>query len=278
MFNNIDDADDEFIKTFSFSKKLGQNFLINDFIKNKIVDEVSTVFDFSNSKIIEIGPGSGAITTTLLKRGWTVLAIELDKKLCEFLNLKFSHYKNFILFNDDCLSFTLNDYVFPNDLIFSNTPYSITTSIIQKFICEWNPINAMFLTQKEVADRIISFKNSKKYSAFSVFCQTFLTIKKLFDVSANAFYPSPTISSSLLLLSKKKLNFNLDPFKYLQFLFDCFSMRRKTLLNNLKAKYNIHLIFEIMTELNINTNIRPQELDSTQFVDIYRKLFYEKNI
>ena len=260
--------ENDFINNFNFSKKLGQNFLIDLKVKERILNNIRS-FVLPNDLILEIGPGIGAITKEIVKEN-NVIVVELDKELVQYL--KKLNLKNLTIIEGDCLSINLDRYLKEVKLIFSNTPYNITTQMIQKFIEEWDCNQALFLMQKEVAIRISENINHKKYAAFSIYCQTFLEINNLFDVSNQAFIPKPKVTSSLVYLLKKNMYVELNKKAYWLFLSKCFLNRRKTLFNNLKQFCNditINSIFKFLN-LTINNPIRAQELSYEQFVEIYK--------
>ena len=271
--NNKFINENDFINNFNFSKKLGQNFLINNTIKERIIKTIRSFVLFDDF-ILEIGPGIGAITKKIVNTNH-VIAIELDEELVNYLNnLRLNNLK---VVYGDCLKLNLNDYLNNVKLIFSNTPYGITTQMIQKFIEEWNCNQALFLMQKEVPTRFCAKINDKKYAAFSIYFQIFLELNNLFILSNNAFFPQPKVTSSLIYLFKKNKEIELNKKAYLTFLNKCFLNRRKTLFNNLKQFCNIdiiNLIFKYL-HLDITSTIRAQELNYEQFINIYK--IYENN-
>lgn len=262
----------EYIESFKFSKKLGQNFLIDEKVKERINFFIRS-FLLTNSNILEIGPGIGAITKLLLV-DHNVIVIEIDERIIQYWNQQ--KINNLTVIHGDCLNLSFNKYITNNDLIFSNTPYAITTAMIDKFITTWNTNQAIFLMQKEVADRILANVNNKKYSAYSVYVQTFLNLKKLMDVSNKAFIPQPKVISTLVHL-EKRVSDDIDKLKYWKFVSHAFSMRRKTLFNNLKSICNEQTIIEIAKMLNItkDSKIRAQELSFNEFIRMFK--IYEQN-
>lgn len=263
-----------FLKNQKFfaSKKMGQNFLINESIKKKIVN---SAFATKNDLIIEIGPGLGAITEIILKYELNLLAIELDKRLFFELQKNFSLRKNFLIINNDILKLDLNKVIkdnfnrkFENIIVVANLPYSISTKIIS-FLATNTIVNkAIIMVQKEMAQRMVAKVNSKKYNAFTSWINLICHSEILFDVSSDNFIPKPKVMSSVI-----KLEFNLkyskeqlDEFK--TFLFECFKNRRKTLFNNLLNIYPKYDIKKILEELNIPITIRAQELSSEKLIEI----------
>ena len=265
----------QFLDQFSFSKKWGQNFLIDVKTKERIINYVRS-FLFVNPPLLEIGPGMGALTKELCIT-YPMTCVEVDPQLVNYLKgLKLS---NLTIINQDCLSSSFNELLTNNTLIYSNTPYSITTAMIRHFIDTWKNNHCIFLMQQEVASKISAFENSSDYGAFSVYVQTFLKIDLLFNVNASCFYPTPKVSSTLVDLQKesKDLNANLDHERYWAFLSKCFLMRRKTLINNLKSFCKKETIKEICNYLQIEeaSKVRAQELTYLQFIGMFN--VYEAN-
>ena len=254
-------------------KSLGQNFLIDKNIINKII-EIGNID--KNRTVIEIGPGYGnlteAIVSTYPKK---ILAIEKDKKLTLLLMEKFKNIKNIKVINADFLNLIKNKNLDNNSLVFGNLPYNISTQILANLITlkKWPPWfdHLIFMFQKEVADRIIAKPNTKEFSRLTVLSNWRLDIKKHFDVSKNCFFPRPKVNSTILSFKPKKNNFfylknpkNLE--KITQVLF---SNRRKMINKNLKKLFKTKLF--LLNELNINLKKRPEELSNETFYKIAMK-------
>ena len=265
----------QFLDQFSFSKKWGQNFLIDVKTKERIINYVRS-FLFVNPPLLEIGPGMVALTKELCIN-YPMTCVEVDPKLVKYLkSLKLA---NLTIFNQDCLEPSFNELLKENTLIYSNTPYSITSAMIRHFIDEWKNNHCIFLMQQEVASKISAFENSSDYGAFSVYVQTFLKIDLLFNVNANCFYPSPKVSSTLVDLQKNRttLNAKINHELYWSFVSKCFLMRRKTLINNLKTfckKETIKVLCDYL-QIDETSKIRAQELTYSQVVALYQ--IYEAN-
>ena len=212
-------------------KKWGQNFLIDPNISNKII----AVLDANkNQHVLEIGPGKGALTIPLSKIANQITAVEIDPMLCEYLNQK--KIDNVKIYNVDILDFDFS--VMPKNYVaIGNLPYNISTPILFKFMKQtgWNKLVVML--QKEVAERIISSENSKKYGRISIMLQTFFDLKLEFHIPKTVFKPQPKITSSLLSLSpKKNINIKYDDLK--KIVEAAFKHRRKKLKHNLKLIIN----------------------------------------
>lgn len=268
MKHEICISENDFIEKFKFSKKFGQNFLIDKKIQERIYLSFRSCILSTNIQVIEIGPGIGALTKYLCK-DFDVVAIEIDSNIVKYL--RSLHLNNLKIIEGDCLEFDFNKIINKNGFLFSNTPYSITTQIITKFINEWNFISGLLLVQKEVATRITCLVNSKSYSAFSVFCQTYLESKILFDINQDAFIPSPNVVSTLIYIHKKNNNMlSFDKNLYMKFLQNCFKMRRKKILNNLKLFCNNELLNYLNQKFMLE-NKRAQELTTIEFIAIYEE-------
>jgi len=263
-----------FLKKENFfpSKKMGQNFLINPKIKEKIVN-AAKISD--QDTILEIGPGFGAITKMIIPRCKKLFAIELDKRLFAYLNKNFSE-KNFFLFNDDILKFDLNEMILDNNLenlkVIANLPYSISSKIIIQLLQVKQVSEIYILVQKEMAFRISASTNTKQYNALSALINYFCETKQLFIVNPGEFYPIPKVDSVFLKLTKLDVDFSKFS-EYSSFFRVCFLNKRKKLSNNLLTIFNIEKIKESYLKLNLDSNIRPSELSGIQLVQLYNDLY-----
>ena len=184
-------------------KSLGQNFLIDKNILNKIVN----VTQIQNKNVLEIGPGTGNLTSYILSKNPKIFfAIEKDNNLADILKNKFKNNLNII--NKDILDIDETNFYNENLTVFGNLPYNISTEILSKWILNlkdkfwFDCLVLMF--QKEVADRIIAKFNTANYGRLSIICNWKLHIKKICDIKPSAFSPKPKIDSSLLIFYPKK--------------------------------------------------------------------------
>ncbi|MCV3743476.1 16S rRNA (adenine(1518)-N(6)/adenine(1519)-N(6))-dimethyltransferase RsmA [Ureaplasma sp. ES3154-GEN] len=262
-------------ESFVPSKKMGQNFLLSNQIKKRIVDEADVGPD---DLVIEIGPGLGAITDILVQRAKFVQAIELDKRLYAHL-IERIKVINFNVINQDVLKLDLDQLIldllakqsYKNIKVVANLPYSISSKIIEKLIkCQFIQ-KSFIMVQKEMADRITARVNSKDYNAFSVFVQMFAESTTLFDVPPQNFYPAPQVMSSVVLLENTPAVCN-DPHTMLKFLRLSFLNRRKKLVNNLCTVYPKSRVLDALNELKLNENIRAQNLTQTNFINLFKIL------
>ena len=250
-------------------KSLGQNFLID----RKVLEQITDTVEIKNKEILEIGPGTGNLTTYILKKKpKKVYVIEKDHNLSDLLIEKFDKEINII--NKDVLKIAENEISKDKLTVFGNLPYNISTEILSKWISGikknfwFNELVLMF--QKEVADRIISKSNNSNYGRLSILSNWKLNVKKIIDIKPESFYPKPKINSSLLLFTPKKEFFNLKDSKNLEMITRIFFSQRRKML-----KRSFNKIFKdpksISEKLDIDLNMRPQNLDP----DLYYKLTKE---
>ena len=251
-------------------KFLGQHFLIDDNISKKIVDNIN----FKKfKKVIEIGPGKGALTKHLLHIKDILTLIEVDNESVVFLKNEFLNEKLDIIEND-FLKFDIQS-AYPSEeniLIIGNFPYNISSQILFKSIDNYKSVKAVIgMFQKEVAERIISKNNSKQYGILSVKTQLFYDAKILFDVSPNVFFPKPKVNSAVISLTRKE-NINIDcDLELLDRIIKLsFQHRRKKIKKSLK-KLDIE---ENILEDSIFES-RPEQLTIEEFVKLTKKISSE---
>ena len=253
-------------------KSLGQNFL-----KDKsVLEKITSITPINNRTILEIGPGTGNLTSYILKNNpKKVFVIEKDNDLAEYLNNTFKDQLTII--NDDVLNIDENLLFDEKVTVFGNLPYNISTEILSKWIINLNDnfwFNHLILMfQKEVADRIIATFDKTTYGRLSILANWKLNIKKIFDIKPDSFSPKPKIDSSLLYFSPKVDFFKIKDVKNLEIVTRVFfSQRRKMLKKPFNQLFNGNQ--EILDKLKIDLSLRPQNLD----FDTYYKLTseYEK--
>lgn len=262
----------------SANKSLGQNFLINDSVVNKIVESAEIT---KNDLVIEIGPGLGNLTEFLLEKAGKVIAIELDQRMLEILNDRFSLYDNFEIINEDVLKVNLNELIsknknseIKNAKIVANLPYYITTPITMKLLEEKLDIETItVMVQKEVADRLIAIPGEKLSGAITYSVYYYATSENVTIVENNSFIPEPEVDSEVIKLSIRK---NppvelLDEDQFFKTVKASFMQRRKTLINALvnggilKSKQDAKKLFD---DLNMNYNTRGESLSIEMFAEI----------
>lgn len=247
---------------FSLKKGLSQNFLIDQNIVDKIISSAEVT---SGDTVLEIGPGSGALTASLLEKGATVYAIELDSIASNILKKYLGHNKNFHLINDDILKIDLS-FLPHGTKIVSNLPYHITSPIIAKLAESANTLGKIIIMiQKEMADRILAKAPSKNRSSFSVFTSYYFDKKALFTVKPGCFTPRPKVDSVILSLVPKKALAYENPDNYFKFIRTAFSQKRKMIASIIKNNN----ISEILEKIGCNKNARAEELSESEFMKLY---------
>lgn len=259
---------------FDYKKNLGQNFLQD---KN-IIDKIVNAPDYGdNNLVIEIGPGAGALTKELLKKVDRAILYEVDTRLEKILNKELSTFVNYELIFDDFLNRDVNKdiskYDFDNLYIVANLPYYVTTPIITKIINDKIPTNEIvIMIQKEVADRFSAKPGSKEYGQITVFLNYFFDIDNVCNVSKNCFFPKPKVDSAVIKMKRKESNDyikNFDVFNRL--VKDSFRFKRKTIKNNLVG-YDLDIINNILTKYGFDINTRSENIPYNVFVEIANEL------
>lgn len=254
------------MKNFDYKKSLGQNFLIDKNIINKIVDSIDSK---KEDLIIEIGPGSGALTKELVKRESDIICFEIDERLKERL-YSIDSKKLKIVFGD-FLKIKLDDYIdyskYKNIYFVGNLPYYITTAIINKIVSESKPYQIVIMIQKEVADRFNAKVGTKQYNSLSLFLQYNFEIEKVCNVSKNCFEPIPKVDSCVLKLKSNKKRLANNEEKLFKLIKDAFKQKRKNLKNNL-GNYDLDKIEKILNKFGKNLKNRAEEITLDEFIEI----------
>ena len=254
-------------------RSLGQNFLTDQNIIKKILE----ITDINDKEILEIGPGTGNLTSEILKKKpKKIYLVEKDNELSNLLSKKFNN--QITLFNDDVLKFNEQSLSKDKITVFGNLPYNISTEILCKWIlnltsesCWFSELILMF--QKEVADRIIAKFNTSAYGRLAILTNWRLNVQKICDIGPECFSPRPKINSSLLYFVPKDDFVKIkDPKNIEKISRVFFSHRRKMLKKPFNQLFNGDQ--KILDRLKINLNLRPQNLD----LDTYYQLIceYEK--
>mgnify|MGYP001333166697 CR=1 FL=1 len=259
-----------FLKT---KKSLGQNFLINENILKKIVD----ISEIQDRSVLEIGPGTGNLTSFILKNNLKkLLVVEKDKDLVLGLRKKFKDF--LVIINEDILDIDEKKFSKEKLIVFGNLPYNISTEILCKWILNLDNDEFWFeclilMFQKEVADRIIANVNTSNYGRLSILAKWKLDIVRICNIKPSCFFPKPKIESSLLLFKPKKNFFKIDNPKNIELVTRSFFNHRRKMI---KKPFNT--IFQnntdIIDRLNLDLKSRPHNLN----YDVYYKLAeeYEK--
>jgi 16S rRNA (adenine1518-N6/adenine1519-N6)-dimethyltransferase len=241
-------------------KKFGQNFLKDNNILRKINEVINPQKD---DKIIEIGPGEGALTKLLSNSGADVTAIEIDKRVIEHLKETFPEVK---IINQDFLEIDLTHFGSSDLRIVGNIPYNITSPIIFKLIENYYLIlDAVFMVQYEVAKRMTAKKGTKDYGILSVLLSYFADTEFCFKVSPNVFYPKPKVFSAVVRIKfKKNLDESLNK-TFIQIVKAAFGNRRKTLKNSLSNSIFAQLNF---SGCDVDLSLRAEQLDLSDFIKL----------
>ncbi|MDQ0300948.1 16S rRNA (adenine1518-N6/adenine1519-N6)-dimethyltransferase [Salibacterium salarium] len=267
---------------FSFKKSLGQNFLIDINILNKIVD--AAVLDDEDG-VIEIGPGIGGLTEQFAKKAKKVEAFEIDGRLIPVLEQTLSPYSNITIRHQDVLKADVEDAV--NKLredvhhitVAGNLPYYVTTPIIMKLLEKRLPFNQMiFMMQKEVADRIAAAPDSKDYGSLSIAAQYYAYPEKMMIVPKTVFVPKPNVDSAVLRLKLREAPpvQVKDETYFFQVVKASFAQRRKTIWNNLQhnllGKENRDLLADALKRADIDPQRRGESMSMEEFATISNEL------
>lgn len=261
------------------NKSLGQNFLINSEVVENIVNSSEIN---KEDMVIEVGPGLGTLTKYLLEKAGKVLCIELDTKMIKILNDRFSEYDNFEIINADVLKVNLNEVIAENKKngkiknvkVVANLPYYITTPIIMKLLEEKLDIESItVMIQKEVADRLIEIPGGKNTGAITYTVYYYCESEKIMEVPNSSFIPEPEVTSEVIKMNLRKepgVRVN-NPKVMFMIIKSAFMQRRKTLLNaltNTKVFINKEEGLNILKKLNLNENVRAEELSLQDFANI----------
>lgn len=255
-------------------KSLGQNFLKDQSALRAMVasSEIS-----KGETVLEIGPGKGALTSSLLEAGATVIAVEKDSDLIGGLNEKFaSEIKNgqFILICDDILKIDFENYNLKLESykLIANIPYYITGEILKKFLeTKSPPKKIVLLVQKEVAERIVA--KTGKESVLSISVKIFGTPKYIQTVKAKYFSPAPKVDSAIIAITPFEKGKISNTPKFFRFLKEAFKSKRKTIFNNLKSTdLPKEKIMEILEKTEIDQKTRPEDISLPKWVELFKTI------
>ena len=266
--------------------KLGQHFLASEEVAVRVVDALG---DVSQSTVLEIGPGRGILTSLLARRARRLIAVELDRVLAAQLRLKFGMARNVEIIEANILSIDFDSLFGPKpglsrpgiDLkpepmkAVGNLPYYITSDILLRLF-EFSKYfdSIVIMVQREVADRIAAQPGGRDYGMLSATAQLYGRVEKLFTLPPTAFVPPPKVHSAVLRLTidpqQEKLGVEGDGF--IDFLRLSFGQKRKTLWNNLKAKYDGAELKRALAEAKVKATARAETLSLEESAAIYRAL------
>jgi len=261
---------------FSFKKSLGQNFLIDTNILNRIVDHANLT---ESSAAIEVGPGIGALTEQLARRSKKVMAFEIDQRLLPILADTLSPYPNVKVIHQDILKADVREYIdeeltgIDDIMVVANLPYYVTTPILMKLLEEKLPIRGIVgMLQKEVADRLAAKPGTKEYGSLSIAVQYYTVAETVMIVPKTVFIPQPNVDSAVIRLTvrEKPAVTVKDEAFFFQVTRASFAQRRKTILNNLTSqlpngKQNKEQIISALNEVGIVESRRGETLSIEEF-------------
>lgn len=270
---NRDQIKDFFALENSHAKKeLGQNFLIDLETIDNIVNSLNVI---KGERVLEIGPGLGALTNELIKKDINLTCVEYDQKFVNFLNKSYENCKNLTIIKNNILHF--KDFSFKK--VIGNLPYYITTDILEYIFKNFENLEeAVFMVQNEALNRILAL-SGKDFNAINVLIAYRYEIEKLFIVSKNNFFPIPNVDSIVFRIKIKEnsdFNFSLALLKVSKILF---KFRRKTIYNNLKVIVNNSNELTLLLEkCGLSPNSRPEQLKIDDFIKITNELVENKFI
>ena len=250
-------------------KSLGQNFLID----KEILDKIINITLIKDKNIIEVGPGTGNLTSLILKKKpKKFFVVEKDNDLATYLEDTFKEKMTII--NKDILEIDETSLINEKVTVFGNLPYNISTEILSKWIINlkddfWFD-HLVLMFQKEVADRIISKFNTRNYGRLSILTNWKLNVKKICDIKPESFFPRPKIDSSLLFFTPKKSFYDIKNVKNLEKITRIFfNHRRKMLKKPFNQLFNGNLT--ILDKLKIDLNLRPQNLNFDTYYQLTKE-------
>ena len=249
-------------------KSLGQNFLIDKNIINKIINLIKV----ENRNIIEIGPGKGALTDEILNRKpKSLILIEKDKFLSDKLKSRYLNFPSVKILNKDILNFDIEKNLLQDSVVFGNLPYNISSQILVKFLRfkKWPPKfkNLIFMFQKELGEKIVGKFKTKNYGRLSILTNYKLKFKEKFFVSASCFFPKPKVTSVVIhFIPKDNSPYNQNNIEKLEKLTNIFFSNRRKMINKNILKI---LKYEDIKKLKyLDIRSRPEEIQP----EIYYKL------
>jgi len=252
-------------------KRLGQHFLTDSRLLARIADALGAT---SNDTVLEIGPGRGALTTHLLQRAGKVIAIELDRELAPMLAEKLKDEPRFQMVEGDVLDQDLGALAGGPYLLAGNVPYNITTPILFHAMQRPRPTRAVYLVQKEVAERVVAAPGSEAYGALSVNVQALAEAELLFSVSARAFTPPPKVESAVIRIVPRAEPFlapeEEEPFRLL--VQGSFGLRRKQMRRVLRTvrAWDAERADVALSAAGIDPEARPETLSPADFLRLLR--------
>ncbi len=265
---------------FTFSKALGQNFLINPDVCPEMARQAVTG---ENDGVIEIGAGVGVLTAELCKRAKKVVSIELDKRLLPVLDETLGEFDNFEVVNEDILKVDLHKLIrekfseCENVSVCANLPYYITSPVIMKLLEDKLPVKQIIvMVQREAADRLTAPVGSRESGAITVAVNYYAEAEKLFNVSKGSFVPSPKVDSAVIRLTvyEKPPIETKDEELFFKTVRAMFMQRRKTALNSVSAGLGVpkDAVARALEMTGLDINIRAEKLTLSQLCEFTNNL------
>lgn len=260
---------------FTFSKALGQNFLINPSVCPRMAQ--AAVNGGDNVGVLEIGPGIGVLTNELCKLARRVVAVELDKRLIPVLEETLSEYDNLRVINADVMELDLNKLIEEefggmDVVVCANLPYYITSPIIMKLLEDRLPVKTItVMVQKEAAQRLSAAPGSRDSSAITVAVSYYAEAQTLFGVSAGSFMPAPKVDSAVIQLTLREPSMKpRDEAAMFKVIRAAFAQRRKTVLNSLSSSLGLDksAVSDILVSVGVDPSARAERLTLDDFIRI----------
>jgi 16S rRNA (adenine1518-N6/adenine1519-N6)-dimethyltransferase len=266
--------------------RLGQNFLADEGAAEEIIQALG---DVSESVVLEIGPGKGALTQALARRAKRLIAVELDRMMAAELRYQYRLQPHVEIIEADVLKLdfrtVLNRTIGPlNDLrplkpsrahVVGNLPYYITSDILLRLFEFHDQFDVIvIMVQREVADRIAASPGTRDYGLLSATSQLYTKVEKLFTLPPEAFSPPPKVHSTVLRMTvaPRFAELAIKPHEFIGFLQTAFAMKRKTLLNNLKKDYREEMIRDTLKQAGVRADVRAEALPLETSADVFRRL------
>lgn len=257
-------------------KRFGQNFLIDDYILEEIVNNSDIT---KEDIVIEIGPGLGNLTHYILEKASKVIAFEIDEMMIEILRDRFKDVDNLQVINEDILKVKLKDYVSKDQKIkvIANLPYYITTPILFNLFEQSNNISEIVvMVQKEVAQRIVAQPKSKEYGVLTIGANYHSIPNIIIDVPKESFIPSPNVNSAVLKMMVKRRYEVSNEKLFFEFVKKSFSQRRKKVINSLESTGFNNMskdeINKLLENNDIGSNARAEEISIEKYVTIINSI------
>ena len=263
---------------FTPKKDLGQHFLIDPLILDKIVKSLHLKM---HDEVLEIGAGTGTLTERLVQEGIRVLAVEVDEGLCQILREELKDYPNVKIICEDISQFSLEDQFKGPFKVVGNLPYQIASSLLLDLIKSEDISLLVVMVQREVAERLLSPPGCKKRGILTVLMQHYALIEKIIDVPSHAFIPPPRVASSLLRIERRKIHSPEEDQVIFRVVKAAFSSRRRTLINALSGalRQDKNFLREKLRQAGIDEELRAEDLAGEDFLKLSRVLreeIYEK--